>query len=58
MTQDELKCARKRLFEIRTEINDTLLTLNSKPSDVYRHVNKASDRLTDAINEIGKEIIE
>ena len=58
MTQDELKCARKRLFEIRAEINDILPTLDSKPSDVYRHVNKASDRLTDALNEISKEIIE
>ena len=58
MTQDELKCARKRLFEIRTEINDILPTLDSNPPDVYRHASKASDRLTDAINEISKEIIE
>jgi hypothetical protein len=58
MTQDELKCARKRLFEIRTEINGILPTLDSNPPDVYRHVNKASDRLTDALNELSKEIIE
>jgi hypothetical protein len=58
MTQDELKCARKRLFEIRTEINDILSTLDANLPDIYRHVNKASDRLTDAIHEISKEIIE
>jgi hypothetical protein len=58
MTQDELKCARKRLFEIRTEINDILPTLDSNPPDIYRHVNKAFERLTDAIHDISKEIIE